>query len=93
MSKKEIHIGDGDRIKIERPFHWGLVVVISIAVVVVGAISGMALWVVAGRAAAPPPTPSYCGTANTANIINANADSYTIAHTYIYPSTYADSYA
>ena len=50
MSKKEIHIGDGDRIKIERPFPWGLVIVVSVSVVVAGAIAGLALWLMASRA-------------------------------------------
>lgn len=55
MPDKEIHIGDGDRIKIERPFHWGLVLIISIAFVVVGGISALALSLMAGKATPPAP--------------------------------------
>ncbi len=43
MSKKEIHIGDGDRIKYEQPFPWGLVIVIVAALVVVGGIAAIVL--------------------------------------------------
>lgn len=46
MSKKEIHIGDGDRIKIEQPFHWGIALIIVVAMLVVG---GIAYSVISGR--------------------------------------------
>ncbi|MBI2848203.1 MAG: hypothetical protein HYX83_03420 [Chloroflexi bacterium] len=63
MHNKEDHMGDsdhirgdqvkGDQIKIERPFQWGVVLIVSVSVIVVGAIAGMAIWAMSGRDAGP----------------------------------------
>lgn len=39
MAEKKIDIGDGDRIKIERPFHWGVVIIVMAALLIVGGIA------------------------------------------------------
>jgi hypothetical protein len=60
MSRKECHIGDGDRIRIESPFPWGLVIVVVAALLVVGVIAYIALTALSRNSlqpAAPQPIP------------------------------------
>ncbi|MDP6783625.1 MAG: hypothetical protein QGG56_08690, partial [Dehalococcoidia bacterium] len=57
MSRKEYHIGDGDRIRIESPFPWGLVIVVVAALLVVGVIAYIALSRNSFQPAAPQPIP------------------------------------